>query len=180
MHTAPLSPVREDQRLITVDVLRGIALLGILIMNVAVFSLPNRYSETFRSNPESLNFWIYTLKLIFFEGKMRAIFSMVFGVGILLFMRKIDDGATEKSVLFLFFRRMGWLILFGLVDAYVILWEGDILYLYGVVGMIAVWFRKLKPVYLALGFPLVAILEFVSGTFFTRISGTSTWTTCGW
>ena len=61
---------------------------------------------------------------------------------------------------------MGWLVLFGLIDSHVLLWFGDILYSYGVIGMIAFWFRRMKPSYLALGVPLVAIVGFVLRVFF--------------
>ena len=66
----------------------------------------------------------------------------------------------------LFYRRMFWLVLFGLIHAHLILWIGDILYLYGVCGMLVYLFRKVKPAYLVLGVPLVAILDFASGTLF--------------
>lgn len=95
---------------------------------------------------------------------MRALFSMIFGVGIILFVgRKEKAGASATG---LFFRRMGWLVLFGLIDSHVLLWFGDILYYYGVIGMIAFWFRKMKPIYLALGVPLVAIIGFALSVFF--------------
>ncbi|MCE7043569.1 DUF418 domain-containing protein [Dyadobacter sp. CY312] len=153
-----LAPVSQLNRIETIDVLRGIALLGILLMNIPGFSMPSRYSEIFRTDPENVNFWVRAVILVVFEGKMRALFSMLFGAGILLFTTKKE--AAGKSTTFLFYRRMGWLVLFGLADAHILLWEGDILYSYGVIGMIAFLFRKMKPMYLAFGVPLVAILDF--------------------
>jgi uncharacterized protein len=166
MSVPPIHPVPEDQRLHSIDTLRGIALLGILLLNIPFFALPDRYSESFRTDLGSIDYWIRTFNNIVFEGKMRAIFSIVFGVGILLFMKKEDQVSNKRLVVWAYFRRMGWLIVFGLVDAHLILWEGDILYHYGVVGMIAVWFRRWKPIYLAIGFPIVALVEFVAGTLF--------------
>ena len=61
---------------------------------------------------------------------------------------------------------MFWLILFGLIHAHVILWIGDILYLYGFCGMIVYLCRKVKPTYLVLGVPLVAVADFTAGTLF--------------
>lgn len=158
------APVSQQKRIPTVDILRGIALLGILLMNIPFFSMPQRFSEAFRADPGSVNFWVNAFITVVFEGKMRALFSMIFGAGIILFTSNKE--AAGRSTTGLFYRRMGWLVLFGLIDAHILLWEGDILYSYGVIGMIAFLFRKIKPKYLALGVPLVALIEFVLGTFF--------------
>ncbi|GAB3953438.1 DUF418 domain-containing protein [Spirosoma harenae] len=157
-------PVAQTERIQTIDILRGVALLGILLMNIPYFSMAERFSDAFNHNPGDVNFWLDAFINIVFEGKMRALFSMIFGVGIILFMARKEK--SGKSATGLFFRRMGWLVLFGLIDAHVLLWFGDILYYYGVIGMIAFWFRKMKPVYLALGVPLVAIIGFVLSTMF--------------
>ena len=73
---------------------------------------------------------------------------------------------SGRSVTGLFYRHMFWLILFGLIHAHIILWIGDILYLYGICGMVVYLFRKVKPAYLVLGVPLVAIIDFTAGTLF--------------
>ncbi|TDE11753.1 DUF418 domain-containing protein [Dyadobacter psychrotolerans] len=160
------SPVSQLNRIDSIDILRGIALLGILLMNIPAFSMPQRFSEPFRTDLESLNFWVRGFITVVFEGKMRALFSMIFGAGILLFTTKKE--AAGKSTTFLYYRRMAWLVVFGLADAHLLLWEGDILYSYGVIGMIAFLFRKVKPQYLALGVPLVAILDFGMGYMFYK------------
>lgn len=162
-------PVSQADRIQTIDILRGVALLGILMMNIPYFSMAERFSDAFNHNPGDVNFWLDALITILFEGKMRALFSMIFGVGIILFMarkEKAGSGPAGQSATGLFFRRMGWLVVFGLIDAHILLWMGDILYYYGAIGMIAFWFRKMKPTYLALGVPLVAIIGFVLGTMF--------------
>src|SRR5499427_7812662 len=61
---------------------------------------------------------------------------------------------------------MFWLVLFGLIHAHLILWIGDILYLYGFCGMLVYLFRKVRPIYLVLGVPLVAVFDFTAGTLF--------------
>jgi uncharacterized protein len=162
------SPVAQNERINTIDILRGVALLGILMMNIPYFSMAQRFSEVFRNDPTNVNFWVNAVITVLFEGKMRALFSIIFGVGIILFMARKEKNvaATGWTATGLFFRRMGWLVLFGLLDAHVLLWMGDILYYYGVIGMIAFWFRRMKPGYLAIGVPLVAILEFVLSTLF--------------
>jgi uncharacterized protein len=160
--TTSVAPVTEAQRVRLVDALRGVALLGILLMNIPGFAMPNYFSEPFKSDPTNVNFWVNAVITVLFEGKMRALFGMVFGAGVLLFVSKKEQ--TGKPVTGLFYRRMFWLILFGLIHAHLILWIGDILYLYGLCGMIVYLFRNVKPKYLVLGVPLVAVVDFTAGT----------------
>lgn len=156
------APVTEAERNRLIDALRGVALLGILLMNIPGFAMPDLSSEAYRSDPTNVNFWVSAVIAVVFEGKMRAMFGMIFGAGVLLFVSKKER--TGKSVTGLFYRRMVWLVLFGLIHAHLILWVGDILYLYGVCGMVVYLFRNVNPKYLALGVPLVAVLDFGSGT----------------
>lgn len=158
------APVSDSERIRLIDALRGVALLGILLMNIPGFSMPDYFSEAFKSNPRNVNFWVSAVISVFFEGKMRALFGMIFGAGVLLFVAKKERAG--RSVTGLFYRRMLWLIVFGLIHAHVILWIGDILYLYGFCGMIVYLCRKVKPIYLVLGVPLVAAADFGAGTLF--------------
>lgn len=162
----PATPVKEEQRIKLIDALRGVALLGILLMNIPGFSMPEYSSDAYRNDPSSLNFWVNAVITVFFEGKMRALFGMLFGAGVLLFVMKKEQ--TGKPVHGLFYRRMLWLVLFGLIHAHLILWIGDILYLYGICGMLVYLFRNVKPKYLVIGVPLVAILSFAANTFFMQ------------
>jgi uncharacterized protein len=164
-HAPPaVAPVSDSERLKLIDALRGVALLGILLMNISGFAMPNYFSESFKSDPSSPNFWLSAVISIGFEGKMRALFGMIFGAGVLLFALKKEQAG--RSVTGLFYRRMLWLVLFGLIHAHLILWIGDILYLYGFCGMLVYLCRKVKPVYLVLGVPLVAGFDFAAGTLF--------------
>jgi uncharacterized protein len=158
------APVSESERLKLIDALRGVAVLGILLMNIPGFSMPDYSSESFKSDPKNVNFWVSAIISVVFEGKMRALFGMIFGAGVLLFVSKKEQAG--RSVTWLYFRRMLWLILFGLIHAHVILWIGDILYLYGFCGMVVYLCRKVKPIYLVLGVPLVAVADFTAGTLF--------------
>ena len=158
------APVSDRERLKLIDALRGVALLGILLMNIPGFAMPDYYSESFKSDPKNVNFWVSAVISVGFEGKMRALFGMIFGAGVLLFVSKKEQAG--KSVTGLFYRRMFWLILFGLIHAHLILWIGDILYLYGFCGMLVYLCRKVKPIYLVLGVPLVAVFDFTAGTLF--------------
>lgn len=162
META--APVSGANRLRVIDVLRGVALLGILLMNMPGFSMPEYSFESFKNDPTSINFWVFAVISVLFEGKMRALFGMVFGAGVLLFVS--NKGTVGKSVHSLFYRRMIWLVIFGLIHAHLILWIGDILYLYGICGMLLYLFRNVRPKFLVLGVPIVAIISFVAGTLF--------------
>src|SRR5438874_7414377 len=155
------APVADAQRLRLIDALRGVALLGILLMNIPGFAMPNYFSESFKSDPTNINFWLNAVITVVFEGKMRALFGMVFGAGVLLFVSKKEQ--TGRPVTGLFYRRMIWLMLFGLIHAHLILWIGDLLYLYGFCGMLVYLFRNVKPAYLVLGVPLVAGIDLTAG-----------------
>jgi uncharacterized protein len=158
------APVSETERLKLIDALRGVALLGILLMNIPGFAMPDYFSESFNSDPANVNFWVSAVISVVFEGKMRALFGMIFGAGVLLFVSKKEQAG--RSVTGLFYRRMFWLVLFGLIHAHLILWIGDIVYLYGFCGMLVYLCRKVKPIYLVLGVPLVAVFDFTAGTLF--------------
>lgn len=160
--TTIAAPITESSRIKTIDMLRGIALLGILLMNIPGFSMPEYSFEAFKNDPNSINFWVYALITIVFEGKMRAMFSIIFGAGLLLFIA--NKGGIGKSLTPLFYRRMFWLVLFGLVHAHLLLWFGDILYLYGVCGMLLYLVRNVNPKYLIWAIPFVAIVDFTVGT----------------
>lgn len=158
------APVAESQRIEIIDVVRGVAVLGILLMNIPFFALPDRFTDAWRADLGSSNFWVYAVNTILFEGKMRALFSAVFGAGIVLFTEGKEKAG--RSATGLFYRRMVWLTLFGLIHAHLVLWFGDILYFYGLVGMLAFLFRKARPRWLAMGVPIVAIIGFTAGSLF--------------
>lgn len=171
MTTSHSKPVAQRDRIVAVDTLRGVALLGILLMNIPYFALPDNFSDVYHSDLQSPNFWSDFVITVLFEGKMRALFSMIFGAGILLFIERKKKAGVSYKVLF--FSRMGWLILFGLIHAHILLWAGDILYYYGVIGMLAFLFRNMKPKYLVWGVPIVAVIGFVTNTqFFQHVRNT--------
>jgi uncharacterized protein len=142
--TAAPQPVCEKERIVSIDVLRGAALLGILVMNIQYFSmLAAAYSNpTAYGDLTGANYWVWLLSHTLADEKFMTIFSMLFGAGIVLMTSRIE--ATGKSSALLHCRRMGWLILFGLAHAY-LLWSGDILVTYGICGLPVYLFRKLRP-----------------------------------
>jgi len=151
--TTLTAPVNQQERITILDSLRGFAILGILLMNIPSFGLPSPVS----GDPSVLNEWgtidfkTWNLVSWFPEGTQRAIFSMLFGAGILLFIggkEKKLDGMMPADY---FFRRQLWLIVFSLFDVFVLLWHGDILLDYACLGMIMFAFRNLPPKKLFIG-----------------------------
>jgi uncharacterized protein len=145
----PSFPVSGKSRIQSIDTLRGVALLGILLMNVVAFANPfAAYLIPTIDNADSgLNLATFMAMDIFVEGSMRAIFSMLFGAGMLIFLNKPEvDPRVVKN---LFYRRALMLVVFGLFNAYVLLWVGDILYAYGMTGLVLYLFRDLPAKRLA-------------------------------
>jgi uncharacterized protein len=159
--TPAAQPLSERERIVSIDVLRGFALLGILPMNIQYFSMISAaYSNpTAYGNLTGVNYWVWLLCHVLADEKFMTIFSMLFGAGILLMTSRIE--AAGKPSAGLHYRRMGWLIGFGLAHAY-LLWSGDILVTYGMCGMVAYLARKLRPrTLLILGLLTIAV---ASGT----------------
>jgi uncharacterized protein len=144
--TTYFEPVSADQRLRTLDVVRGAALLGIALMNIVFSGLP----MAAYSNPnvwggnDPLNMGVLAVQWVLFDGKMRALFSMMFGAGIVLFMQRALERENSVRAADLLSRRMLWLILFGAVHGWLI-WAGDILYAYGLFGLLLVPMRNVSP-----------------------------------
>jgi uncharacterized protein len=138
------APVSSSARLETLDVLRGFALLGILAMNIRAMAAP--FSAYM--NPMSLFEYsgasraAYNFTSVVFDLKMMGLFSMLFGAGVLLYAAKpTESGKPPRG---LWFRRMFWLLMFGLVHAYLI-WAGDILVPYALCGILVLWWVRRLP-----------------------------------
>lgn len=127
-------------RLATLDLIRGIGVLGILTINIAGFAGPMIGSITphlpwpvSRADEAA---WVFSF--VFFEGKMRTLFSLLFGAGIVLFYERAEAAGRDGDILQL--RRLGWLLLLGILH-YLLLWWGDILFVYAACGIAALLLR---------------------------------------
>lgn len=147
--SASVVPITGKARIQSIDTLRGVALLGILLMNIIAFANPfGAYLDPrVDGASEGLNLATFMTMDILVEGSMRAIFSMLFGAGLLIFMAKPD--ADPDVVKRLFYRRTLLLVAFGLFNAYILVWAGDILYAYGMAGLLLFFFRNLSAKRLA-------------------------------
>jgi uncharacterized protein len=144
----PAAPARR--RIEALDVLRGVALCGILLMNIVDFGLPDAYTNPQNSGGATgINLLTWTITEIGFEGTQRALFSMLFGASVILFTSRLEaEGRRDAADLY--FRRNLWLIGFGMINAFLLLWHGDILYSYGIVALFLFAFRKLAAKWLLL------------------------------
>lgn len=153
-NTASLAaPVSQQERIVIIDALRGMAILGILLMNIPGFSMaiPSGWDPSVFNEAGTFNFKLWHFVEWFPEGTQRAIFSMLFGAGIILFMKRQEQRLDGVKPLEYFLRRQLWLMVFGIFDAWVLLWWGDILFDYACYGMIMVVFRNLPVKSLLIG-----------------------------
>lgn len=149
------APTSVAQRALSIDALRGVAILGILAVNIQYFGLG---LEMIAPDPTAADRAAESIVRIVFESKFITIFSLLFGAGIVLMdasaLRR-DENWTGR-----FLRRNGILLAIGFVHAY-LLWYGDILFTYAVVGFAVFWLRRLDARWLALiggGMYLVGLL----------------------
>jgi uncharacterized protein len=156
------APVEQAERITALDSLRGFALLGILLMNIVFMGMfPAAYDDpTAAGGATGANLWVWAVLHVLAEGKMRCLFSMVFGAGVILLTSRLErrgasDANTSADV---YYRRTLWLLLFGVADAY-LLWAGDILYPYALCALALYPFRKMAAKGLLIIGASLALLE---------------------
>jgi uncharacterized protein len=130
------------ERLLTLDVVRGVAVMGILLANIAAFALPGAaYFSPLAwggARPAETAAWLANFVLV--EGKMRGLFSFLFGASMLLVIERAE--AAGESPAKVHFARMAVLLVIGFAHLYLI-WWGDVLAHYALVGAIAFLFHRL-------------------------------------
>lgn len=129
----------NGDRLVSLDVVRGIAVLGILAANIIGMGQPMvayGWPDAFLVPPGPFSDWLWGLQLVFVDGKFRGLFTLLFGAGLVLFQRGAERRAPGSGLLA---KRLGWLALFGFLH-WALLWRGDILLTYAVAGFIALPF----------------------------------------
>lgn len=140
--TDAVAPAGAAQRIASLDFIRGFAVLGILAANIIAFGQPwsaYAWPDGFLTSHNEASDWLWVAQFVLIDGKMRGLFTLLFGAGMALFMEKAwERGAT----LSLMARRLVFLLLFGLVHFFLI-WRGDILVLYSVAGFAGMAFLRL-------------------------------------
>ena len=161
INPSPLSPIQQAERIQSLDIMRGIVLCGILLMNINGFGLGFAYNDpSIQGGDTGLNLYTWMMTNLFFEGTMRALFSLLFGVGMFIFLDRLTKKGAGIKAADVFFRRLLWLLLFGLIHGYLLLWLGEILYQYALMGFLVYSFRSMAPKKLI----LVALVLFCIGT----------------
>ncbi|MGQ0534472.1 MAG: DUF418 domain-containing protein [Methanobacteriota archaeon] len=172
MTATAVVPAHGRERIDALDVLRGFALLGILVMNVQAFSMPIAayFNPTVYGSLEAADGVVWLLGHLLVDQKFITLFSLLFGAGVLLFCDRIEARGGRSGPLH--YRRMGWLLVIGLAHAY-LLWYGDVLAIYAVCALLLYPLRKRSPRALALaGLALIAVVPVI----FTAMGATfSAW-----
>jgi uncharacterized protein len=136
-------PLESKDRITLLDGIRGIALCGILLMNITLFARPitSGFNLTVLNETSLPDIVTWALQTSILEGSFRGLFSLLFGAGTLLIISRLEKSSGLNAA-DIYYRRLIWLLLFGLFDAYVLLWPGDILYAYAICGLFLFPFRK--------------------------------------
>ena len=142
----------DSSRILTLDAVRGFAVMGILILNIVDMGMPGYayVDPNFHGGAAGANWWTWAVSYVLFDGKMRGLFTMMFGAStVLIAERALRSGESPAKV---HYARMVSLFALGMVHAYLI-WSGDILVLYALCGMVAfvVWRWRVPTLLLVAG-----------------------------
>lgn len=131
-------------RIASLDLIRGVAVLGILAINIAGFAGPSTApADINASGPASVaDTMAFALNLLLFEGKMRGLFSLLFGASMAVYLERAERSLKPAELLQA--RRLLWLMVFGQLH-YFLFWWGDILFLYGACGLLLLLLSSLPP-----------------------------------
>ena len=138
-----MTDIAAPPRLQSLDLVRGVAVMGILLLNIVAFSMPEAayFNPRAYGGSEGADLGVWLVNFILFDGKMRGLFSFLFGASMLLVIERAE--AKGESPVSTHYQRMAWLLIFGLAHLWLV-WFGDILGGYALIGMAAFWLRKLS------------------------------------
>ncbi|KIC95362.1 DUF418 domain-containing protein [Flavihumibacter solisilvae] len=168
-----VAPTQQKERIFVMDLLRGVALLGILMMNIPYFAESYQLGENIfiRNETSGADYYAWYIKALSFEGTMRALFSMLFGAGALLLLSRLEKKEMDITPADFYYRRLMWLLLFGLINAFVLQWPGDILYSYALCGLLLYPFRNMAARWLL----IIGIFCMLVATFKETYSWRKAW-----
>lgn len=155
-----INPTSITERIPSLDFLRGIAILGILFINIESFVYPNPWSSWQYGYESSIDhhtrFWVYFLT----QGKFYTMFALLFGVGFVIFTERVQKKVNGLTSMDIYARRLLWLFVIGVIHAYFI-WDGDVLYHYAICGLFLLPFRSIKSKNLVLIVLFLATFLFI-------------------
>ena len=140
---APLTPVARQDRIAAMDVLRGIAVLGIFLINMPLYLAPSAAFFNWESNVlwPGTNDRLATLFIyIFAQGKFYTLFSFLFGLGFGVQMLRASE-RNSPNFLSIFRRRLTILFIIGVLH-FTLIWWGDVLHVYALLGFVLLLFRE--------------------------------------
>ena len=141
-----LGPVTGQERFASMDVIRGVALFGILLMNIFGFGYGIGSTEYIDpATRAGADYWTWFVMAFALEGTQRTLFSLLFGAGVIILTSRIEERGAGLFTADIFYRRNIWLIAFGMINSYLLLWNGDILYHYGIVALFLFPLRNMSP-----------------------------------
>jgi uncharacterized protein len=146
-----------DTRIATLDAVRGFAVMGILLLNIVDFAMPGYayIDPNYYGGAQGANWWTWATVYVLADGKMRGLFTMMFGASTVLIAERA--AASDESSAGVHYARMASLFVIGMVHAYLI-WAGDILVLYSVCGAVMFVFWRLRArALLAIGIGLLVL-----------------------
>jgi uncharacterized protein len=137
-------PTSRSERIQSLDILRGFAILGILIMNIQSYAMPGAayLNPMAYGDMTGLNKWVWILSHVFADQKFMSIFSILYGAGIILVTQNAEKKLGKSAGLH--YRRTFWLLIIGLIHAHLI-WYGDILVPYALCAFFLFLFRNARP-----------------------------------
>ena len=142
-NTTHVGPTDKLARIDSLDFLRGLAILGIVFINIENFAYPDSWSPWKYGFDSPLDrdtrFWVYFLT----QGKFATMFTLLFGVGFYLFLERLEKKKLGIKAVDIYLRRLLWLFIIGVFHAYFI-WNGDVLYHYAICGLLLFPFRSLS------------------------------------
>jgi uncharacterized protein len=132
------------KRIIAIDILRGFALLGILLMNIMSFAMPDiaYFNPMAYGGDDWANQFVYGVTHIIADQKFMALFSMLFGASVMLLTNNLVEKGQNPAKIH--YSRNFWLLIIGLIHGYLI-WLGDILTIYAISAFVLYFFRRLAP-----------------------------------
>ncbi|GAA4345631.1 DUF418 domain-containing protein [Kangiella taiwanensis] len=141
MTTTALTPTESTSRYRSLDLIRGIAVAGILIMNIYAFANIYAYYVNPKAlgEPSTIDLVTWFVTHTFADQKFYTLFSMLFGAGIMLMAQRATANGTSPTGVH--YKRMFWLLCFGVLHA-IFIWYGDILVTYAITGLWVYWFAR--------------------------------------
>lgn len=141
--TVPSAPSKSTDRILDIDILRGFALFGVILVNIFYFQVPAAYFSTYYEQfSDSLNREVYEMVNWFFTGKFYPIFSFLFGLGFSI--QFLSARRKDINPYTFLARRLTFLLLFGLAHI-IFVWEEDILLIYALFGFVLLMLIESSP-----------------------------------